>query len=117
MQCPRCQQDNPVADAQFCPRCGAPAKHTEQRTTPAASYADLQRELTEARERQTATAEILRVISGSPTDIQPVLDAVTRSAMQLCEAYDAWIGLKEGDRKSTRLNSSHIQKSRMPSSA
>ncbi len=56
------------------------------------------RDLTEALEQQTATSEILRVIASSPTDIQPVLDAVTSSAIRLCDASDAVIFRLDGSR-------------------
>jgi signal transduction histidine kinase len=57
---------------------------------------DRTQELTESLEQQTATAEILRVISQSPTDVQPVLNVVATAARRFCGASDAVILLRDG---------------------
>src|SRR5690242_1456830 len=55
------------------------------------------RKFTEAFEQQTATSEILRVISESPTDTQPVFDTIARSAMRLCDAAMAVVSRYDGE--------------------
>ncbi len=69
------------------------------------SYAGLERkvevrtsELRNALDQQTAISEILRVISSSPTDVAPVLNAVAERAANLCAAPFARIMVVEGDR-------------------
>ena len=58
---------------------------------------DLEKRLAEALEQQRASGEILRVISSSPTNLQPVLDAIATNAALVCDAYDAVVFLRAGD--------------------
>ena len=59
--------------------------------------AEALRDKAEAQEQQAATAEILRVIGASPTDVQPVFDAIASSAARLCSTYDVFIRRLEGN--------------------
>src|SRR6516164_5135357 len=59
--------------------------------------ARLTRELNEALERQAATAEILRLISSSPTGVQPVFDAIVRNFVSLCGSVFGSISTFDGE--------------------
>ena len=54
-------------------------------------------DLTEALEQQTATSEILRVISQSQTDVQPVFDTIVAAALKLCSASSANVFTFDGE--------------------
>jgi two-component system, NtrC family, sensor kinase len=98
MQCPRCQQENP-REANFCLNCATPLKRARPADPELNDEVDgLRRALSEALEQQTATSEILRVISNSPTDVRPVFDAIAETAARLCQSFDAAIYRPDGDR-------------------
>ena len=61
-------------------------------------------ELHEALEHQTATSEVLGIISRSPTDVQPVLDAIVESAARVCGIDDVVLHIQEGDRFISRAH-------------
>jgi two-component system, NtrC family, sensor kinase len=54
-------------------------------------------DLTVALEQQTATSEILRVMSQSQTDVQPVFDTIVRSAMRLCDGLNSVLFQFDGE--------------------
>ena len=79
----------------------SPAPTASRRRTP--SVAELQkqisaltRELSEAREQQTASSEVLKVISRSPGELEPVFRALLANAIALCEASYGAMWLSEG---------------------
>jgi class 3 adenylate cyclase len=76
-------------------------KAARSRSSPAAvketEVAGLTRELQEALAQQTATSDVLRVISSSPGDLQPVFDSMLANAAKLCAAAYGTMWLCEGD--------------------
>jgi two-component system NtrC family sensor kinase len=100
MKCPRCQHENRPT-AKFCEDC---ANALNGVSATAGSYAQLKTEVeslrravTESLEQQTATSEILRVISSSPRDIQPIFAAIASTAVQLCGARIATVFRYDGE--------------------
>jgi GAF domain-containing protein len=80
---------------------GAASKPARNRRVSALSkdteIARLARELAEAREQQTATSEVLRVIGTSPSDEQPVYQTIVRSAVSLCGSLFALVFRFDGE--------------------
>jgi signal transduction histidine kinase/putative methionine-R-sulfoxide reductase with GAF domain len=128
MKCPRCQQENPsqarfcmacgarlraraksgkaaaggnvLVNRRKAPKNDSSQVHDlEKRLAEALEQLQTRnRELGESQEQQTATAGILRIISSSPADVQPVLEAVAENAARLCESFDSSIFRRDGDR-------------------
>src|SRR5262245_57724829 len=96
MHCPRCQHEN-APTMKFCGECGGPLGSTTPSYPDLKTDVDLRQALTEALEREAATSGILRVISSSPADVQPVFAAVLKSAARLCDAFDATIFQRDGE--------------------
>src|SRR6266700_3965889 len=78
-----------------------PAPQTSDKT----KIALLTRELSEALERETATYQVLGIISSSPSNLEPVFETILANATRLCEASYGTLWLCEGD--ATRVAALH----------
>src|SRR5262249_55249663 len=67
------------------------------KVTASSGLRELERSLAEALEQQAATSEILRVISRSPTDVQPVFDTIATASLKLCHANSAAVFTYDGE--------------------
>lgn len=76
---------------------GATRRGSSSTANQQTEVAQLNRDLAEARQQQTATADVLRIISASPSDLRPVFDALAENAARLCHGFDVYIQLREGD--------------------
>jgi hypothetical protein len=78
-------------------RNGPKAVRSSSDATHETEIARVIRERDEAREQQTAISDILRVISNSPSDVQPVLDSVAEHAAHICEAHVVDIAIVDNE--------------------
>jgi len=78
-------------------RARAPARQHDLPETKDTSVARFRRERDEALEQQAATSEVLRVISASPDDLEPVFDTILENATRLCEARFGTLNLYDGE--------------------
>jgi signal transduction histidine kinase/putative methionine-R-sulfoxide reductase with GAF domain len=75
----------------------AARQRTSSDASPAAKIARLARDLNEAREQQTATSEVLKIISSLPGELEPAFHAILENATRICEAAFGSMLLREGD--------------------
>jgi len=81
-------------------RRNAPKAVRHRSSSPAeqeTEVAQLRRELSEAREQQAASAEVLKTISSSPGDLEPVFDVMLQNATRICEAKFGTLYLYDGN--------------------
>jgi GAF domain-containing protein len=78
-------------------RAGAAPRASKTRAAPQSEVTRLRRELAEALEQQTATSEVLQVISNSPGELGPVFETMLANAARICQARFGTLYLREGD--------------------
>jgi signal transduction histidine kinase len=96
MHCARCQHEN-RPQAKFCEECGTPLTGANPRGATEVSYAEISHALSEVREQHAATAEILRAIASSPTNLGPTFATILDRAMALVGAQLGVLWRYEGD--------------------